>query len=175
MTYRVWRGFQPPWGRVISLVSSMERTFQLGLSTVARALSRVVFPEAVTPAMTTNPFISRRSQRYAASAESRVPAWMSSETVYGVARSFLMLKELPSERDLLPPGRRETVPLGEDAVHHGRGDGERAAGALDEPGDDAVELVLVAEEDVALQPPVGVVPLVPDLDGPPRAFAGDVL
>ena len=91
----VWRGFQPECLRLISLVSSMDTIFQEGFRTLARELSRVVFPEAVTPETTTNPLRSKRSHRYAAIAGSMVFALTSSGSVNGSARCFLMVKLLP--------------------------------------------------------------------------------
>ena len=92
---RVCRGFHPEWGRLISLVSSMETIFQDGFSRDASELRSVVLPVAVAPETTTKPFRSSSIQRYAATSALRVPVLTSSEMEKGSALCFLMLKLLP--------------------------------------------------------------------------------
>src|SRR5208283_2170282 len=78
-------------------------------------------------------------------------------------------------RHLLPPGGREPVAFGQDAVDDGRRDREGTVRAVDEPGDGRVELLLLRERDVRLEPAARVELPVPDLHGTPEALTGDVL
>ena len=172
----VWSGFHPLCGRLISRVSSMERTFQFGLITVPERVEQRRLPGGRDPGDHHEPPHLEEHPEVRGDLGVEHPRPDQLGDGVGDGAQLADAEAASQARHLLSPGGREPVALGQDAVDDGRRDGERAVRPVDEPRDGRRRASRAAgTRRSSRASPRELNFLCQTFTGPPEALAGDVL